>query len=326
MLKKYNQYIKESSNYRYPYFRIMILINSVDDYYKVLKFVEDNFNIEINQTRNNEYFRNPDINLNHILLSVPVLYLIIRKEKDKINDVEILRFYSTEISNINELLKIINDNVGSYYFNEKDILSIDDLNVVISLLKSGKKDTYNYLYNKEKINVYESLLDKLEGSNESINIRSDYRYPYQRVILIVKSKEDYEKLIGVIKKLFGITVRYSERIIASLKIHLALYVAELYEFIYNGNTEVSHDELFTFFTHYYYDVDELLDKIDEKMENESRWVDYYKRSDVLYPDYYEKLDKLISGKIGFNTIYNKQNKKSYESLNIKNNNDHDKEI
>ena len=43
-------------------------------------------------------------------------------------------------------------------------------------------------------------------------------------------------------------------------------------------------------------------------------------------NYYEKLEKLISGKIGFNTIYNKQNKKSYESLNKKNNNDHDKEI
>ena len=167
----------------------------------------------------------------------------------------------------------------------------------------------------------------INENNKSINIRSDYRYPYQRVILIVKSKEDYEKLIGVIKKLFGITVRYSERIIASLKTHLALYVAELYKYIYDGNTEVSHDELFTFFTLFYYDdVDELLDEIDKKMENVSRWEDYYKRSDVLYPEYYEKLDNLISGKIDFNTIYNKQNKKSYESLNIKNNNDHDKEI
>lgn len=166
MLKKYIQYIKESSSYRYPYSRIMILINSIDDYYKVLNFVEDNFNIEINLIRDDEYFRNPYINLNHILLSVPLLYLIIRKERHKIDDVDILRFYSTEISNINELLEIINDNVGSYYFNEKDILSIDDLNVVISLLKTGKKDTYNYLYNKEKINVYESLLDKLKGPNE----------------------------------------------------------------------------------------------------------------------------------------------------------------
>lgn len=213
MLKKYNQYIKESSNYRYPYSRIMILINSVDDYYKVLKFVEDNFNVEINLIRNNEYFRNPDINLNHILLSVPVLYLIIRKEIDKIDDVDILRFYSTEISNINELLEIINDDVASYYFNEKDILSIDDLNVVISLLKTGKKDTYNYLYNKEKINVYESLLDKLKGpSKEEIKNKflngeidivkyneyckeNNLKEPSSEELLSILSKQNPEKIL-----------------------------------------------------------------------------------------------------------------------------------
>ena len=36
MIKKYNEYIKEGFTNRYPFERIMILINNVDEYYKVL--------------------------------------------------------------------------------------------------------------------------------------------------------------------------------------------------------------------------------------------------------------------------------------------------
>ena len=63
------------------------------------------------------------------------------------------------------MLKVINDTVGSYYYNEKDILTLKDLKSIKQLLLYGRKNDFYYMYNKPKENIYESLLDKLEGPN-----------------------------------------------------------------------------------------------------------------------------------------------------------------
>lgn len=160
MIINYKLYT-ENLNYKYPYERIIILINGIVDYHSVFDFIENEFDIEINKIRSDETLINT--NLIHIALSVPNLYNALNGVFRSIDETDILRFYSTQFNNIDSMLKVINDTVGSYYYNEKDILTLKDLKSIKHLLLYGRKNDFYYMYNKPKENIYESLLDKLEG-------------------------------------------------------------------------------------------------------------------------------------------------------------------
>lgn len=163
MIINYKLYT-ESLNYKYPYERIIILINGIVDYHSVFDFIENEFDIEINKIRSDETLINT--NLIHIALSVPNLYKALNGEFRIIDDTEILRFYSTQFNNIDSMLKAINDRVHSYYYNEKDILTLKDLKTIKQLLLYGRKNDFYQMYNKPKENIYESILDKLEGPSK----------------------------------------------------------------------------------------------------------------------------------------------------------------
>lgn len=163
MIINYKLYT-ESLNYKYPYERIIILINGIVDYHSVFDFIENEFDIEINKIRSDETLINT--NLIHIALSVPNLYKALNGEFRIIDDTDILRFYSTQFNNIDSMLKAINDRVHSYYYNEKDILTLKDLKTIKQLLLYGRKNDFYQMYNKPKENIYESILDKLEGPSK----------------------------------------------------------------------------------------------------------------------------------------------------------------
>lgn len=163
MIINYKLYT-ESLNYKYPYERIIILINGIVDYHSVFDFIENEFDIEINKIRSDETLINT--NLIHIALSVPNLYNALNGVFRSIDETDILRFYSTQFNNIDSMLKVINDNVGSYYYNKKDILTLKDLKSIKQLLLYGRKYDFYHMYNKPKENIYESLLNKLTGPTE----------------------------------------------------------------------------------------------------------------------------------------------------------------
>ena len=161
MIKKYNEYIKESVGYRYPFERIFIKINGVDDYYKVYKFIEDNFHFKLNPIR--EYDTLKDIPLIHVMLNVEEIYDMRYRGLRRIDETDILRFYSNEYDNYDILFDEIFVNNFSNYINKNDILEIYELSSINSLLSNGSKDVFKHMYLKPKKNVYESLLNKLEG-------------------------------------------------------------------------------------------------------------------------------------------------------------------
>lgn len=76
-MNKYKQFIKENvDNYRYPYFIILIFINSKDDLIELFSLFKNTFNITI--TYNSNDFEN--IN-NHLVLYVNNFYDIIEHDE-----------------------------------------------------------------------------------------------------------------------------------------------------------------------------------------------------------------------------------------------------
>lgn len=188
MIKKYNQYITESSDnkYSYPYNRIMILISSYQDYLDIINYIEKTFSVNINFFYN---MQSPNRVYSHVLLDVDVLYRIMNtyKKDDYVDEDDVIRFYTSRDVHGQDLINEID--ADDDYLNKKDVLNINELNSVMNLLLSGRKYSFNEIYQKNRL-VYESLLDNLEGpSMEDIISKFNHLSINQQLLTYVKKGE-----------------------------------------------------------------------------------------------------------------------------------------
>lgn len=166
MIKKYNNFINEKINdYRYPYERIFIFIETLDDFLKIVEEFKKLFNININY--NQSYISRIT---NHLALSVNDFYHIMEIKQLDVNANTLFTCFTYNTMPIDELLDKIDycidiGNIPRNYYNRKDVLYPNNyyrLNELLIL----KNPPFNSIYNKSIENSYESLLNKLEGPSE----------------------------------------------------------------------------------------------------------------------------------------------------------------
>ena len=162
-------------------------------------------------------------------------------------------------------------------------------------------DRYVYPYKKS----YESLSDT--------NL-SEYEYPYERILIIVESKDDLLKLMEMFKNIFDININIDDNFADRIKTHLVLYVDDFYDIVEKKRNNIEFYELFSVYTTDEITIEQLIERINKRIDFGDSEKTFYNEKDIVYPYYYKKIKNLLAGKASFQSIYKKEIEKSYESL------------
>lgn len=158
--------------------------------------------------------------------------------------------------------------------------------------------------------------------NEKISLKPDYKryYPYSRILIIIRTQNEYEKIISYIEDLIdkkiNITNLFDGRKIecVSLKIFRVFSFLNEEELLYDDEDVIDDYELFGRISLYkdYTTKEELLEYLDILLT-----PTFYKRGDVLDISNIQAIKSLLlSGKkiLKYDSIYKNDNKNVYESL------------
>lgn len=305
-MKLYKDYINESLNinpdrYVYPYKKILIIINNEEEYLETISYFESFIGINFFNVAN---YEEPFI----LIISVLNLYKLISNNNGSENFWSIFDIFRKRVSDstFNDFLEYIKSVAPPMYFNMNDVIyKSSDLKLINYLLIDGNKNIFKHLYLNKNKKSYESLSET--------NL-SEYKYPYERILIIVESKEDLLKLLEMFKNLFDININIDHYIANRIITHLVLYVDDFYDIVEKKRNNIEYYELFSVFTNDEITVEQLIKRINKGIDSGERVKNYYNEKDIVYPYEYKKIKNLLTGKASFQSIYKKEIEKSYESL------------
>lgn len=305
-MKSYKDYINESLNinpdrYVYPYKKILIIINNEEEYLETISYFESFIGINFFNVAN---YEEPFI----LIISVLNLYKLISDNNGSENFWSIFDIFRKRVSDstFNEFLEYIKSVAPPIYFKSDDVIyKSSDLKLINYLLIDGNKNMFKHLYLNKNKKSYESLSET--------NL-SEYKYPYERILIIVESKDDLLKLLEMFKNLFDININIDHYIANRIITHLVLYVDDFYDIVEKKRNNIEYYELFSVFTNDEITVEELIKRINKKIDLGERNKNFYNEKDIVYPYEYKKIKNLLTEKASFQSIYKKETEKSYESL------------
>lgn len=305
-MKSYKDYINESLNinldgYVYPYKKILIIINNEEEYLETISYFERIIGIRFFNVAN---YEEPII----LVISVFNLYKIISDNDGSENFWYIFDIFRkrTADSTFNDFLEYVKSATSPMYFNMDDVIyKSSDLRLINYLLIDGNKNIFKHLY----LNKYKKSYESLSDTN-----LSEYRYPYERILIIVESKDDLLKLMEMFKNIFDININVEDNFADRIKTHLVLYVDDFYDIVEKKRNNIEFYELFSVFTTDEITVEQLIERINKRIDFGYNEKKYYNEKDIVYPYDYKKIKNLLVGKASFQSIYKKEIEKSYESL------------
>ena len=298
---KQKSYEGLKTRFIYPYQNIIIIIESAEDVIKIVEYIENEFNIIIDDVK--PYLDNCVNGFGAMVLRTiflyPILHNTITNNYSARDAFFILRHHNEDI------VSYLDMRVSSFYFNREHVLDLKNINYIKDLILRGDKPTYKSLYTNKNKNIYESLI---------IN-RETYEYPFKRIMIMCESLNEYIESVKFIENILNIDIEdYTNQYID--KGIIALSVSKCYDIIdLNYDiSEISSWDLFDSFKKRSIDNtnDEFLNYI-AKQTSEL----FFNREDVIRntSELYKIKKLLINGGVDtFKTIYLKNSEKSYESL------------
>lgn len=174
--------VYETKEYMYPYERIFIKINDNTDFLKIIKYLNNTFELNLDE---NEDYSNRTYNyvgINARKLSKHLIY------PDAYGVYDIIKSFDEKYYNSDEefIENAISD-MGSNYLNPNDILTMDKLNSIETLIKYGIKNDIKSLYLRKKELLYES---------------TDFVYPFQNIIFYVESNDEIQQIYDYLEDFY----------------------------------------------------------------------------------------------------------------------------
>ena len=273
------------------------MLENDEDIKKITEYLEYTYNINIRKLGERPEQDFP----NYISIRVDELLNAIKYKYD--TPVSCVFFINYGSCDLNKVITIITDNNELYdndsikFANIDDILTINDIDCIDSLLSHGTKLNINSYFKKTK-NIYESI--------------SGYRYPFHRIIIWIKSYEDYLNLVGYINDTFKINVVPDEFDNDRSYTHVAFDVKKMYDIMENiQEEEIKSYKLFKYYSRSYFSSPENLASValEEIGEN------YFNPEHVLYMNELKFIKTLLNTgkKIDFKSMYIDNPKLIYES-------------
>lgn len=280
-MKSYKDYINESLNinldgYVYPYKKILIIINNEEEYLETISYFERIIGIRFFNVAN---YEEPII----LVISVFNLYKIISDNDGSENFWYIFDIFRkrTADSTFNDFLEYVKSATSPIYFNMDDVIyKSSDLRLINYLLIDGNKNVFKHLY----LNKYKKSYESLSDTN-----LSEYKYPYERILIIVESKDDLLKLMEMFKNIFDININIEDNFADRIKTHLVLYVDDFYDIVEKKRNNIEFYEIFSVFTNDEITVEQLIERINKRIDFGDSEKTYYNEEDIVYPYYYKKL-------------------------------------